>query len=298
MDLGVIFPTHELDDPGAVRAFAAAAEQLGYRRLVIFDHVLGAVHANRTPPLWGPYDEHTAFHEPLTLLAYLAGVTRGLELATGVLILPQRQTALVAKQAVELDLLSEGRFVLGVGTGWNYVEYESMGVPWADRGARFDEQLRVLRELWSSGVVDIEAEFHRIDRAGLCPLPSRRISLWFGGHTERAYGRAIRWGDGFTVRTAGEERRRTVDRLRELLAQRGRPEESFDIEAIVDFHSGPESWIKDREELEGIGASIMTVRSSSVGAAWRGSDATGPSTVDGHIAAIERFRDELGLGES
>ena len=151
MKIGAIFPTTEIGtDPGAIRDWAQAAEGLGMTHVVTYDHVLGAVHAGREPKLWGPYTERDAFHEPFVLFAWLAAQTRRLELATGVLILPQRQTALVAKQAAELDLLSEGRLRLGVGTGWNHVEYTALGVPFEDRGKRFDEQVELLRRLCAS----------------------------------------------------------------------------------------------------------------------------------------------------
>ena len=295
MDLGVIFPTAEVGtDPGAIRALADAVEDLGYRRLVIYDHVLGAVHADREPSLWGPYDELTPFHEPLTLLSFLAGTTERIELATGVLILPQRQTALVAKQVVELDMLSRGRFVLGVGTGWNYVEYEALGVPWERRAARFDEQLSVLQQLWSDRVVDFQGAFHRIDRAGICPLPDRHIPLWFGGHTDAAFARAVRCGDGFTLRTAGDERRRSVDRLHNLLEASGRDLGSFELEATVEYAAGPESWRRDVAELEAMGVAVTTVRTMSTGASWRGTAAAGLRNADDHIAAIQRFKAEMG----
>ena len=141
MDFGVVFPTTQIGtDPAVIRDFAQTAEGLGYRRLLVYDHVLGAVHADRDPPLPGPYTEHDPFHEPLVLLGFLAACTTTIELGAAVLVLPQRQTALVAKQAAEVDVLSGGRLVLAVGTGWNYVEYESLGVSFEGRGRRLDEQ--------------------------------------------------------------------------------------------------------------------------------------------------------------
>ena len=183
MDLGAVFPTTQIGtDPAVIRDFAQTAEGLGYRRLLVYDHVLGAVHADRTPPLTGPYTERDQFHEPLVLLGYLAACTSTIELAVAVLVLPQRPTALVAKQAAEVDVLSRGRLVLAVGTGWNYVEYESLGASFEARGRRLDEQVVVLRALWREPVVDFRGEFHLIDRAGLAPRPVRGdIPLWVGG---------------------------------------------------------------------------------------------------------------------
>src|SRR5947209_4085193 len=149
MHLGAVFPTTQIGtDPAVIRDFAQTAEGLGYRRLLVYDHVLGAVHADRDPPLPGPYTEHDPFHEPLVLLGFLAACTTTIELAAAVLVLPQRQTALVAKQAAEVDVLSSGRLVLAVGTGWNYVEYESLGASFEGRGRRLDEQVDLLRLLW------------------------------------------------------------------------------------------------------------------------------------------------------
>ncbi len=204
MDFGVVFPTTQIGtDPAVIRDFAQTAEGLGYRRLLVYDHVLGAVHADRDPPLPGPYTEHDPFHEPLVLLGFLAACTTTIELGIAVLVLPQRQTALVAKQAAEVDVLSSGRLVLAVGTGWNHVEYESLGASFEGRGRRLDEQVDLLRLLWRQPVVDYRGEFHRIDRAGLSPRPVRGdIPLYFGGGAEASLKRAARTGDGFVFGSA------------------------------------------------------------------------------------------------
>ena len=197
LQIGAIFPTTEIgNDPIAIRDWAQTAEQLGYRHMVTYDHVLGAEHADREPRLMGPYTEKDPFHEPMVLYGYLSGVTESLELCTGVLILPQRQTALVAKQAAQIDMLSGGRLRLGVGTGWNWVEYDSLNEPFETRGKRFDEQVEVLRKLWREPVVDYRGEYHRIERAGLLPRPAQDIPLWFGALSEVAVRRAARVGDG------------------------------------------------------------------------------------------------------
>jgi len=199
LELGAVLPTCEIgNDPDAIRDFAQTAEGLGYSHLLIYDHVLGAAHEDRDPPLTGPYTEADAFHEPMVLLGYLAAVTSRIELATGVLILSQRQTALVAKQAAELAILSRGRFRLGVGSGWNPVEYESLGVPFEGRGERLEAQVDLMRRLWSEPLLDHEDAFHRIDRASILPRPERPIPIWFGGMGKRPISRAARIGDGFT----------------------------------------------------------------------------------------------------
>src|SRR5215212_5329483 len=186
MQFGAVFPTTEIgDDPVAIRDFAQAAEGLGYSYIVAYDHVLGAVHEGRDPKLSGPYTEQHAFHEPFVLFGYLAGVTSTIELETAVIIL-QRQAVLAAKQAAEVDVLSGGRLRLGLGTGWNYVEYEGLDVPWARRGKRFDEQIELMRQLWGEPVVDYAGTFHRVDRAGIAPRPAHQIPIWLGGGSEAA----------------------------------------------------------------------------------------------------------------
>jgi alkanesulfonate monooxygenase SsuD/methylene tetrahydromethanopterin reductase-like flavin-dependent oxidoreductase (luciferase family) len=185
MKAGVVYPQTELGgDPGAVKAFAQAAEGLGYDHIVIYDHVLGAVHAGREPKLTGPYKETDPFHEPLVAYAYLAGVTKNLGLVTGVIILPQRQTALFAKQAADVDLFSDGRLRLGVGVGWNWVEYDGLEMSghFRRRGKRQEQQIALIRKLWEQPVVDHEDSDHRIDRAGILPRPETadpNLAGWF-----------------------------------------------------------------------------------------------------------------------
>ncbi len=193
MRVGVVFPQTEIGaDVGAVRAYAQRVEELGYRHVLAYDHVLGAdpaVHRG-----WqGPYDVTTTFHEPFVLFGYLAGIT-SLELVTGIIILPQRQTALVAKQAAEVDLLTRGRFRLGVGLGWNAVEYEALGQDFATRGRRIEEQVDLLRRLWTEPTVTFHGRFDEVTGAGLAPLPVQRpIPVWFGGQSDPAYRRIGGW---------------------------------------------------------------------------------------------------------
>jgi probable F420-dependent oxidoreductase len=198
MELGAVYPQIELKgDPEAVRRIGLGLESLGFDYLLAYDHVLGAVHDGREPALTGPYTERDPFHDPLVLFAYLAGLTKKLSFASGVIILPQRQTALVARQVADLDLLSGGRFRLGVGVGWNYVEYESLGQEFKTRGVRQEEQIDLLRKLWTQPVVDFTGKFDRVDRAGTLPLPTRPVPIWLGGFGDIAYERAARLADGF-----------------------------------------------------------------------------------------------------
>jgi probable F420-dependent oxidoreductase len=285
MKAGVVYPQIELGgDPGAVKAFAQAAEDLGYDHIVIYDHVLGAVHAGREPPLTGPYKETDPFHEPLVTYAYLAGVTRRLELVTGVIILPQRQTALFAKQAADVDLFSDGRLRLGVGIGWNWVEYDGleMSEHFRRRGRRQERQIALIRKLWEQPVVEYEDADHRIDRAGILPRPKRRIPIWLGGSSDAAYDRAARIADGFLFggRMQAEAVRlkaRIEARLREL----GRDAGAFGFESIQQYGRGANRWPGDIAAWREAGGSHVSVVTMGAGL----------TTVDAHIDAIRRWRE-------
>src|SRR5437867_2196399 len=193
MRYGVVFPQIEFgNDPQAIKDYAQTAEALGYDYLLVYDHVLGA-HPNREPKLTGPYTYEHPFHEPMVFFGFLAGVTKRIELTTGILILPQRQTALVAKQAAEVDVLSRGRLRLGVGLGWNYVEYEALGEDFHTRGRRVEEQVEVMRKLWTEPLLTYRGSNFAINNAGINPLPIQRpIPIWFGGFTDPAIKRAAR----------------------------------------------------------------------------------------------------------
>jgi probable F420-dependent oxidoreductase len=196
--IGAIYPQIELGgDPRAFDAVARAAEAIGYDSFAMFDHVAGAVHAGREPPLWGPYTERDPFHDPLVAFGYLAGITRRMELVTGILVLPQRQTLLVARQAADISLLSGGRLRLGVGAGWNHAEFEALGEDFHTRGRRMSEQIALLRRLWDEPVVDFSGAFHRVDRLALNPRPASRIPIFCGGVSEPAFRRAAKLADGF-----------------------------------------------------------------------------------------------------
>jgi probable F420-dependent oxidoreductase len=234
MRFGVVYPQIELGgDPGAVRAFGAAAEELGYDHLLAYDHVLGAEHADRDPALAGPYTERDPFHDPFVMFSYLAGRTERIEFVCGILILPQRQTALVARQAADLALLSGDRFRLGVGTGWNSVEYQALGQPFHERGARLDEQIGLLRELWSGELVSFDGRFDTIERAALVPRPRRPVPIWVGGFSEPPLRRAARIGDGFIFAGARKDVDWQWPRLKELLVEEGRDVEGFGAERVV-----------------------------------------------------------------
>lgn len=282
MKIGVVFPQIELSqDPSALGIFAREVEGMGFNHLLLYDHVVGASHEGRDPPLWGPYTDRDPFHEPMTAFAYLAGITSRIEFFTGILILPQRQTVLLAKQAAEVDRLSRGRLRLGVGTGWNYVEYDALDQDFPRRGARLSEQIPYLRRLWSEELLDFQGRFDRIDRGNIIPRPESQIPIYCGGFSEPAYRRAAKLADGFIF--AGKTTETVLpawNRLRELLLENGRANEPFaahlihtewgkgrDVDALLP--------ILDRwEEAGGTEASVLTM-------------GLGFSGIDGHLQFLE-----------
>jgi probable F420-dependent oxidoreductase len=240
VEIGVVYPQTELrGDPDAVRRIGRAVEDLGFEHLLVYDHVLGAVHADRDRQLTAPFTEQDPFHDPFVLFAYLAGITERIQFATGVLVLPQRQTALVARQAADVDLLSGGRLRLGVGVGWNHVEYEALGQDFATRGARQEEQIGLLRRLFTEPVVDFSGRFDRVDRAALVPKPTRSIPIWLGGRSEAAFERAARLADGFIFFGGGIDHAvECWNALRERLRGLGRSLEDFGADYVALPQSG------------------------------------------------------------
>ena len=284
MQIGAIFPQTEIgSDPSVIRDFAQTAEGLGYSHILAYDHVLGAL-PEREPRLWGPYTHESAFHEPFVLFGYLAAITERVELVTGVIILPQRQTVLVAKQAAEVDILSGGRLRLGIGTGWNYVEYDSLNEDFTNRGKRQEEQVEVLRRLWDEPIVDFDGNWHRIDRAGLNPLPGRRIPIWFGGFSDPAFRRAARIGDGFVFGNGSPDARNTVETIRGYLEEEGRDPGSFGFEAMMNYGDGPENWAAEVERWRETGVDYVSMRTMNAGL----------ESPRDHIEALERYWREVG----
>lgn len=287
MRIGVVFPQTEIgDDPAAIRDYAQAAEGMGYTHVLAYDHVLGA-DTTRRPDWRGPYTSETPFHEPFVLFAYLAGLTSQLEFVTGVIILPQRQTALVAKQAAELDVLSGGRLRLGVGIGWNAVEYEALGENFHNRGARMEEQLAVLRALWTEPVVSFHGRWHTIPEAGIKPLPVQRpIPIWIGANADAGVARAGRLADGwFPQRPPDDEARRKLDVMRRAAAAAGRDPASLGVEARLSLSQVPEEgWEAFVESWRGLGATHLSVNTM-------GMRFTSPQQ---HIDALRRVRGVLG----
>lgn len=278
MRVGVVFPQTEIGaDAGAVRAYAQQVEGLGFTHLLAYDHVVGAdpaIHAG-----WnGPYDVHSTFHEPLVTFGYLAGVTTSLELVSGVLILPQRQTALVAKQAAEVDILSGGRLRLGVGVGWNAVEYEVLGEDFSTRGRRSEEQIALLRRLWTEQSVTYRGEFHRVTGAGLAPLPVQRpIPIWIGGFSAPAFRRAGRVADGwFPMTGPGPKLQEAAELVRQAAVDAGRDPAGIGMEGQVSWRGDLDKLVDHLQRWADAGASHVSI--NTMGAGLR--------SVDDHLAVL------------
>ena len=283
MRIGVVFPQLESGtDMGAIREFLQAIEALGYAHLVAYDHVLGADTSTRLD--WkGPYDQRSLFHEPFVFFGFAAAVTR-LELAPAVIVLPQRQTALVAKQAAEVDVLTGGRTRLGVGLGWNTVEYEALGTSFTNKNRRIEEQIAVLRKLWTQPVVDFTGRWHRIDRAGLNPMPIQRpIPVWMGGTAEDALKRIARLADGwFTQVQPNESGLATFERFRAYLRDAGRDADAFPIEGRVSVSRlrGPDEWVSTAQAFADMGCTHLEINTMGAGYADLGA----------HLTTLDRFR--------
>ncbi len=287
MQYGVVFPQTEFgNDPQAIKDYAQTAEELGYDYFLVYDHVLGA-HPDREPKLTGPYTNEHPFHEPMVFFGYLAGITSRLELVTGILILPQRQTVLVAKQTAEVDVLSGGRLRLGIGIGWNYVEFESLAEDFHIRGRRCEEQIEVLRKLWTQPLVTHQSPQHVINNAGISPLPIQQpIPLWFGGAADPVLKRAARLGDGWMPagRPPDDRVKRHIDTLHTYLDEAGRDPQSFGIDPWISIGGlEKDEWRRRVEAWRGLGASHVAVDTMRAGF-------TSPQA---HIDAIRSFRDVL-----
>jgi len=284
MKIGVVYPQNETQgDPRGLRLIGVGAEELGFDSILFYDHVVGAVHENREPKLWGPYTEEHSFHDPFVAFGYLAGITSRIELATGVLILPQRQTVLAAQQAADADLLSGGRLRLGVGTGWNWVEYDALGTDFHTRGARLNEQMILMRELWVNPVVSFEGRFHTLDRCCINPRPERSIPLWVGGFSEAAYRRGGTLGDGFTFAGDVDEAIEGLARVRHYLAEAGRSEQGFGLELIMtrartaaECAQTAQRWA----EVGGTGVSVLTQK-------------VGLPTIEAHVQYLAEVKSAL-----
>ena len=282
--IGAIFPQTEIgNDTGSIKEYAQATEALGFDFLLAFDHVLGA-NAETHADLTGPYRHYDAFHEPFVLFGYLAAVTSRVELATGIIILPQRQTALVAKQAAAVDVLSEGRLRLGIGVGWNHVEFEALGENWSNRGRRSEEQIDVMRQLWTNELITYEGRYHKITDAGILPLPVQRpIPVWLGGASDRTVSRIVSIGDGWILTGRPDDRAKNlVDKLHTSAGEAGRDIASIGLEGWVSASiGGPDDWAKEAEDWKALGATHVSLNTMRAELA----------TPNDHINAIQQFKD-------
>jgi probable F420-dependent oxidoreductase len=286
--IGVVFPQTEIgNDPGAIREYVQTAEGLGYRHILTYDHVLGA-NPDRPGGWRGPYTHLHSFQEPFVLFGFMAGLTETLEFVTGILILPQRQTALVAKQAATLDVLSGGRLRLGVGIGWNRIEYEALNQDFHTRGRRVEEQIELLRRLWTESLVSFGGEWHSIPDAGLNPLPLQRpIPIWFGGHADAVLRRVATIGDGWMPNySKAADALPALDKIGRYLAEAGRSWREIGLEPRLLFGDGdPERWAAELAAWQAAGATHLSVNTMYAGF----------KTAGEHISAIGRFADVMDL---
>ena len=294
MKLGVALPLSDIGgDPATVRVFAQAAEAAGYDHLAAPDHVLGVNVASR--PDWGARNTSAdLFHDPFVLFGFLSGCTTRIGFSTEVLILPQRQTVLVAKQAACLDVLSGGRFRLGVGIGWNEVEFVGLNEDFHNRGRRSEEQVRVMQALWAEPHVRFEGQWHHIDDAGINPLPiGRRIPIWFGGHHDLTLRRIAKWGDGWMMNAhpAGAAAEAEFAKLRAYAKQEGRDPASIGVEVWVSTGAGDEaSWREEFEFWKSAGVTHVTVNSAFERNHHR---RIASRSLQAHLTALERYRDAV-----
>lgn len=284
MRIGAVFPQTEIgSDPADIRRWATTVEELGYDHILAYDHVLGA--GTDTRPGWRGYTSETLFHEVFVLYGYLAALTSRVELVTGVLILPQRQTALVAKQAAEVDVLSGGRLRLGIGVGWNAVEYEALGLSFTDRGVRSEEQIALMRELWAAPLVTFDGRWERVDNAGIKPRPvAGRIPVWLGGASDRTLRRIARIADGWLPNADPAEGAELVERVRGYAREAGRDPAELGLEPRLNLAAVPPGERAGHAEAwQRLGATHLTVVTMNAGF----------KSVDDHLGALQEALGEL-----
>jgi probable F420-dependent oxidoreductase len=279
--------TEVAGNPDDIRKFVKAADELGFTHMMLYDHVVKAPHEGRMPKLTGPYTEKDSFHDPFVLFGFAAALSEKLEFVTGVLVLPQRQTALVAQQTADVDLLSRERLRLGVGIGWNYVEYEALGQDFKTRAKRLEEQIGFLRELWVNPVVTFNGRFDKIDRAGINPRPRRQIPIWLGGHSEPAYERGARLGDGFIFAADGAGAVEAWGRVRHHLAALGRREAGYGRELLTIFAQDPQETVQALKMFRDAGGTHGTVQSMNKGL---------PREIDAHIEYVAKVKRMIDAG--
>ena len=281
MEIGAVFPHNEIGtDPQAIKDYAQGVEELGVTHLLIYDHVLGA-DRDRPGGFEGPYDKDVAFHEPFTTFAFIAAVTKKLDMITTVMILPQRQTVLVAKQAAELAILSNNRFKLGIGVGWNAVEYTGLNENFKNRGKRQEEQVELMRLLWENEVLEYKGDYHHIDKASINPRPSKSVPIWFGGGAPQLIERCADLGDGWIpLMGPNEAARKTLAAIKEKRKSKGLDWDNFGVQAQAQYAGGDaERWNKHAEKWRNLGASHLAIATHNAE----------PTNVDGHLGRIKEY---------
>jgi probable F420-dependent oxidoreductase len=285
MQFGAVLPHNEIGtDPGAIVAYLRGLEELGVANLLAYDHVLGA-DPDRPGGWQGPYDKDVAFHEPLTFFAFAAGVAPTLQFVSAVMILPQRQTALVAKQAAEVAVLSGNRLALGIGTGWNEVEYVALDEDFHNRGRRQEEQIAVMRRLWNEDVLTFDGEFHTIDKAGINPRPSQPVPIWLGCSAPVALERCGRLGDGWVpVGSPNDRSRQMLETIRAARTAAGLSMDGFAVQAQAQYAGGDaDRWRAHCQRWRDIGATHLAVATHNAG----------PTDVDAHLRRVAEYLDAV-----
>jgi probable F420-dependent oxidoreductase len=285
MEIGAVFPHNEIGtDPQAIKDYAQGVEELGITHLLIYDHVLGA-DRDRPGGFEGPYDKDFAFHEPFTTFAFIAAVTQKLDMITTVMILPQRQTVLAAKQAAELAILSNNRFKLGVGVGWNAVEYVGLNENFRDRGKRQAEQVELMRLLWDNEVLEYKGSYHEIDKASINPRPSKPVPIWFGGGAPQLIQRCAELGDGWIpLMGPNEKAKAMLDEIRHQRINKGLSWDDFGVQAQAQYAGGnPELWAKHAAKWRELGASHLAIATHNAG----------ETNVQGHLNRIQEYLDSV-----
>ncbi|MAG32005.1 MAG: LLM class F420-dependent oxidoreductase [Deltaproteobacteria bacterium] len=287
MKTGIVYPQPEIrGNPGAIGTIARAVEAHGFDHLLVFEHVLAVDPTDRAASLEGAYTEADPFSDPLTIFAYLAGVTERIQLMSGVLILPQRQTPLVARQAADVDLLTGGRLILGVGLGWNHVECEALGVDFATRGVRFEEQLHLLRRLWSGELLSYAGRFESAERVKLNPPPGRQIPIWIGGSAPRATERIGRLADGFIGGGPIEHALQAKAAVDAARATHDRADVEFSSTFQTSFLHSEDDAVAGAERWCDAGGTHVSISTMGMGFG---------SSVNAHLDAIGRIADRLGV---
>jgi probable F420-dependent oxidoreductase len=285
MKFGVVFPQTEIGaDPNIIKDYVQTAEGLGYDYLLTYDHVLGA-NPDRPGGWKGPYTYEHQFHEPMVLFGYMAALTEKIEFVTGILILPQRQTALVAKQAAQVDVLSGGRLRLGIGIGWNQVEYQSLKEDFSNRGRRIEEQVALLREFWTNPLVIFAGEHHTIVGAGINPMPIQRpIPIWFGGGADVVLRRTAEIGDGWMPNAMPlDKATEMIEKLHRYLEEAERDPKTFGLDVRVSMKQHEKTeWARVVKQWQSLGATHLSVNTMGAG-----------FTPQQHIQAIREFKEAI-----